>query len=572
MLAAIIKNGDFKQRGGNGLQRYIITMGDFLKNAGIVGLKYLLDSSGAEKDRDYGLDNDKQTLWIDHDFAVNADWTDLYFKACVKYFGPMTVYQGILDRIQSLSKMLEEEDWKVTKNFKDELKFINDKLLSNSYKNGFENIKEFIEKPEIYIELNKNKLSDKEGREELLFRLRQLQDFLAQPLCKETFAMKSIVYTYINRFWNGKSFLLSANAKKDMRQTFEKDFSEPLKKYFNTDHSKAKEMCIDCGLAMSSKERVSIAFMNEMADDLSRKRSAFWNCKVDAYLCPLCAYVYSLAPLGFQLYSNKFVFINQNENIEALIDANSKREINASDTGKGENEKYSAWFARLLNTVLKNKAYELSNIQVVLRGIRAEDSYMLSIIHEDAVKILSRKEVQSYLEKIAKSPYVKVKDDFINVHEVVIMNILQYRNQYGLLNKLLKESVAQDAVPVMASLVYKIQLWTNIVRKNNENGVKIFMSRIAMCNSGYDLRKSILASKGAATDECLRGTIYKLVNALAVKNQEKFMDIIIRLYSSSKYTIPNGFVYMLGDKDRFEEYGYAFILGLKGCHNNEEGK
>ena len=33
--------------------------------------------------------------------------------------------------------------------------------------------------------------------------------------------MKSVVYNYINRFWDGKSFLLRSNAKKDMREQFE---------------------------------------------------------------------------------------------------------------------------------------------------------------------------------------------------------------------------------------------------------------------------------------------------------------------------------------------------------------
>lgn len=92
------------------------------------------------------------------------------------------------------------------------------------------------------------------------------------------------------------------------------------------------------------------------------------------------------------------------------------------------------------------------------------------------------------------------------------------------------------------------------------------MSRISMRNSGYELRKVIMAGKNVTSDECLRGTIYQLLNALSVKNEEKFMDIVIRLYSSSKLLIPDGFVYMLGNKERFQEYGYAFVLGLKGSH------
>lgn len=45
-------------------------------------------------------------------------------------------------------------------------------------------------------------------------RLEELKDFLEQDLCKETFVMKSLAYTYINRFWDGRSFLLRSNAKK----------------------------------------------------------------------------------------------------------------------------------------------------------------------------------------------------------------------------------------------------------------------------------------------------------------------------------------------------------------------
>ena len=90
-----------------------------------------------------------------------------------------------------------------------------------------------------------------------------------------------------------------------------------------------------------------------------------------------------------------------------------------------------------------------------------------------------------------------------------------------------------------------------------------------MRDYGYELRKSILASKGASNDECLRGTVYQLLNALSVKNEEKFIDIVIRLYSSSKLLMPDGFVYMLGDKERFQEYGYAFVLGLKGSYTEK---
>ena len=45
-------------------ERIIISTGDFLKNAGIVGLKYLLKTADAEENEDYGITGDGQGLWL----------------------------------------------------------------------------------------------------------------------------------------------------------------------------------------------------------------------------------------------------------------------------------------------------------------------------------------------------------------------------------------------------------------------------------------------------------------------------------------------------------------------------
>ena len=155
------------------------------------------------------------------------------------------------------------------------------------------------------MNLQQNKLNAKSTSQELKQRLEGIKNFIMQPKCKETFVMKSVIYNYINRFWDGKCFLLRANAKKDMRILFEQDFTKPFKEYIRTNHDKDKDMCIDCGRPMGNKERVSIAFMKDMADDLARKKSAFWNCKVDAFLCPACAFVYAASPLGFTLTARR---------------------------------------------------------------------------------------------------------------------------------------------------------------------------------------------------------------------------------------------------------------------------
>ncbi len=544
-----------------------LLIGDFLKNAGLVGLKYLLDASDAEEEIDYGITEDKQGLWLERQFVVNADWTDMYFKAFVKRYGELTNYQVILDKIGDILEKAGQPEWD-KKACKEDLKFINEKMLSNSYQSGFANMKDQIENPDVYELLKSHKLKENMEKEELCARLRQLTIFLQQPLCKETFSMKSIIYNYINRFWDGKSFLLRANASKNMKSVFDVDFSEPFRKYATADHKKAKDMCIDCDGKIDAKEKVSIAFMKDQADDLTRKRSAFWNCKVDAYLCPACAFVYSLAPLGFTLAGRTFVFVNMNQNIDLLLQANSPDGKMAVDLKRKEKDRYSSWIAGTINLLLQEKDRELGNIQVIARGMGESDRYTFDVISKDILKLLNDKSIRNDLEQLGRYPYVKTGREYWNVHETVILNLLRYHNQYEVIGKLLKMALEGEGVLFKASFVYDVQLRSSLARKKDKtiNTGGEVMNRYAVRERGYELRNALLGAKGTSEDACIRGTIYQLLNALSVGNVERFMEVIMRVYCSTRLQVPDAFIEFLKDRDTFTEYGYAFLLGLQGSH------
>ena len=544
-----------------------LLIGDFLKNAGLVGLKYLLDASDAEEEIDYGITEDKQGLWLERQFAVNADWTDMYFKAFVKRYEELTNYQVILDKIGDILEKAGQPEWD-KKACKEDLKFINEKMLSNSYQSGFANMKDQIENPDVYELLKSHKLKENMEKEELCARLRQLTIFLQQPLCKETFSMKSIIYNYINRFWDGKSFLLRANASKNMKSVFDVDFSEPFRKYATADHKKAKDMCIDCDGKIDAKEKVSIAFMKDQADDLTRKRSAFWNCKVDAYLCPACAFVYSLAPLGFTLAGRTFVFVNMNQNIDLLLQANSPDGKMAVDLKRKEKDRYSSWIAGTINLLLQEKDRELGNIQVIARGMGESDRYTFDVISKDILKLLNDKSIRNDLEQLGRYPYVKTGREYWNVHETVILNLLRYHNQYEVIGKLLKMALEGEGFLFKASFVYDVQLRSSLARKKDKtiNTGGEVMNRYAVRERGYELRNALLGAKGTSEDACIRGTIYQLLNALSVGNVERFMEVIMRVYCSTRLQVPDAFIEFLKDRDTFTEYGYAFLLGLQGSH------
>lgn len=44
------------------------------------------------------------------------------------------------------------------------------------------------------------------------------------------------------------------------------------------------------------------------------------------------------------------------------------------------------------------------------------------------------------------------------------------------------------------------------------------------------------------------------------------MEVIMRVYCSTRLQVPDAFIEFLKDRDTFTEYGYAFLLGLQGSH------
>lgn len=337
-------------------------------------------------------------------------------------------------------------------------------------------------------------------------------------------------------------------------------------------------MCIDCGNLIDKKEKgyaEEITFLKDLSDDLTRKKSAFWNCKVDAYFCPICAFVYSLALLGFTRVGEHFVFINMNYNVNQLIDANCSSGKLVWDAEKKEDEKYSLWMIRTINLLLQEKSRELGNVQVITRKIKEvkiengkkkyEYEYTFDIIPKDILILFNDKDVRDDLDKLSKSPYVKVEKDFENIHEKVILNILRYHNQYKIINKLLRMAIEDKKTLFKVGLVYNIQLKINLLRKKEKNGGEL-MNRYMVREKGYELRNVLLKEKGSNDDACIRGTIYQLLNALSVGNVEHFMEVIMRIYCSTKLQVPSTFIEFLKDRDTFVEYGYAFLLGLQGSH------
>ncbi len=557
-----------------------LSPGDFLKNAGIVGFLRLWDYIKQQQGESF-TPTDK----IDLQELLAVDLPQAYINTFIKYYGEETKVAQALKKLDRLIADLEEKPGEVErKRLQDDAKYITESLSAASVKSGYEGIETAIVDCDIYLDFLKNKIkipSPKEIHADfvpvLLAQLKALQKFCSQPLVKQTFLFKLISYNIINNFWTGKCFLLRANAKKEMAKLIDSDFVKPLAAYLTKKEYKSSSHCIVCGMPLASeKEKTSIAFLVDMADDLGRKTSTFWNCNVDAYLCPICAFLYALAPLGFCTVDNgDFVFINANESVDSLWYNNQPKMDN-----EGKPLSYHERIDNAILQLLESKAKIQNNVQVITRS-KLENRYHFNVIDREIVQLIRQKSVKSALKKLVTKPSFKMSNDnFINVYRQCIENMLYYRNQYNLLNLLVMESLKQPWINFFLRSVLDIQCAQLLQKEEflmNLSDLQHFASK-----AGGELRPILIADKvgqenvKSLTDDkkedIIRGVVYQLTNALKVQNVEQFADLIIRLYSACKLPIPTVFMQALRAGDQFALIGYAFILGLKGAYYTKETK
>ena len=542
-----------------------IYMGDFRKNAGIVGLVFLLKTVEAKENKDYGISD--EYLWLDYEYAVNRDWTDDYFKACILYFEEDVSYGEVISSIDFLLEYIanDKKTENKTETIKQQLDFINKKIFASSIKNGMESIQDETD-ISVYKDFEKNKLNIKTENKVLLDSLALLKEFLTQSSVKETFIMKNVIYNYINKIWDGISFLKRENAKKDMRQVFKEKFVSPLMEFWTSEQKKSDNFCIDCGKNIESKG-VPITFMVGTADDLGKKTSSFWNFKPDSYLCPECAFVYALAPMGFSVMDDNLIFVNTSDSIKSLIDSNSETSATKTKLNKVLEDKKNPWHERVMNLILQeNYNQGLNNIQVITKGISETGKYSFIVINKEILKIFENLTVQ--MELLAKTPVYKINNEFLNIYNIALDNIFNYRKQYYLVNYLIRNSLNTESsiLNYPASLIFDIENCRYVMRKlkpKDKEGKEMSEYTNDMNLNGTKLRKALKKNITGNFDDNMRGTVYQLLNALSVKNSRRFLDIVIRLYCSCQIPIPDGFAEMLESTEEFEVRGYAFLLGLK---------
>ena len=545
-----------------------VSLDTFLYNAGIVGFIQVLENSKSEIDKDYIIN--EQDLSISKKFLKKADLSQLYIDSMIKNFGDKSTISETFKNIDYLiSKEGIEE-----KEFNSKINSIIDSLSSNSIKTGCETLQSNGLKIKIQENINNIK-KNKKDIDKIKKYLKEIQnDYRNNKEVKQTLLMKNIMYAKIQPFWSNKAFLNPQKSKKDLKNEFYETFEKPLKSII--EETKGKYNCITCGMQTSSS--MDTTFLFEVGVDTGRKKSAFWNCNPDSFICPICSFIYACSPLGFRDIGNLMFFINQNDSIKTLISMNIAGRII-------DKEEYAHYIAynTIINKALDEKMKELNSIQVIIRN---KNGYSFNTIGHDTLKII--KSIKGELEVISKSYLIIPKDNRFDIYKICLENILNFRNQWNLIYLLLmnfeKDGEKGYTINYTVKTIFtilKIQIKQNhIFREDINMNDKINLSYIA-CKSGDEMRRiiigvnndrNLLDMEEKEADNKLRGLVYQLINSIHTSNIDLFLSNITRLYTGMNLTIPNIFTRIFERDEDFKEIGYAYVLGLKGAYYNNKEK
>ena len=469
----------------------------FLLNSGILGFIRFLESNSAKVGVDYIIDN--QSLSVSKKYIIDNNISEMYVHTMAKLLGKQTRFYAILakkNRVISLYEKNTEPPVEVQKELELIFKEFAGMLEKNSFKSGYIICKSYenIKQMDISLIDSFKKEKDLIVKKELYF---QLCEIVGQPQMSDVLIFKDLMYSKINMFF-GTSFFLPINLKLKIEDCYLKDFVNPLINEIMSDKPK-KKRCIEC--AELSNDVKSISFMVDTTDDVNRKKSAYWNCKPDAFVCPVCALMYTFVPLGFAFLGQDAVFINNNSSIDGLIKImSSYRDISElNTTGSLKSRMYQAFTSDKID-MISNK---INNIQVIVRSSKSSH-YELSIIGKEKIKmlLLSKK----YLTNIEKK-YIKNGKEFISVYDEVFDNILYNRSQYTFINKLFKMELSNSTSTNYLINILNIELifrgGNNLDSLKKNVDIAFAVGKVMR----YELTGSV---KDKEIDNSLRGLVYKL--------------------------------------------------------------
>lgn len=541
-------------------------------NAGICGFIRFMEHNNAEKGKDY--DYQGQSLFIDIDYLKNNDISEMYISTMSEIFEENTKHFRTLNEKHEIDKLnsigIDNLDDKQKKHITELYKNFADLLIKKSYLSVYEMLSDV----DNITPINKDIIEDLKKESDLSVKhekYNNIYQIINQKKLKDFLIYTELIYTSLKFFFSenpqSKKIPCLYEGNQKFTDTFEKNFIFPLLEEIEIPQKKKSSICIECMGNMSASKKKAFSFLNDTTDDVNRKKSYYWFCKPDAYVCPLCNFIYAFIPLGFAFIGSEAVFINSNSTIETLIKIMSAQHEKISET--------SNLSVRIMRTFTEEKIDALektnSNIQIILRSSNFSH-FVFDVIDKDMIKKF--KQGSKELSKLeCKKVIFKSYDSnsngkrILSVYDTVLDMILNKHTLYPFIDKILKNEIDKsNNIEYIQDIIY-LEIIFNGGTKMDELKPKVDFAFM----SGKALREKILGKETAkssengaeADDNRLRGLVYRLVNLTAVGDCSQFIDTVIRIYAGYSLTIPAIFKDCYKSDEMFKAISHGFILGLK---------
>lgn len=544
-------------------------MEDWLYNSGLVGFYNILTHS---RDEIIVKDN-----YIEFGIENLIDFEEKYFD----YF--IDKYKNILsiNKIVFFEGFILQHEENNFENFtEDDLKFVNQYisdiakkyLKSNSYKAAYKLIDSSVDILGLEKKLKTIKIKKKQDINDVIpevketFHLiKQIIEYINLEDTKKYIGAKNAIYTIIKNGWDGICFLNRQTKEKDMYLDYKKYFLEPTSEYLVADKSKFKYSCFSCDGKMQDFTN-DLSFLNMTGFDVSRKLSHVWDFQNDVAVCPICKLIYSCVPAGISYLYNKGIYINDNSSMQGAININNKIYIEIFKQNKEDRKLTYKALVESINEEFNDKVkYELADIQLV----RYEDGkYKFNMLSRRTLEII--RDSRNDLDKLINCGFKEI-NTYFNIYELVIDRLLKSQNMFTLIQKLLyyKLSQPKDSYYHANHILRILKINTRFLKgvgymENTDKDI------VKLGNaSGYYLRERY-RDKGAV--DKLSGISYRLLNSLKTNNIDSFMDTLLNCYLYVKSPVPNVFLDILRNEEKFKTIGYAFVAGLiEGKNQDENG-
>lgn len=558
-------------------------------NAGICGFIRFMEHNNAEKGKDY--DYQGQSLFIDIDYLKNNDISEMYISTMSEIFEENTKHFRTLNEKHEIDKLnsigIDNLDDKQKKRITELYKNFADLLIKKSYLS----IYKMLSDVDNITPINKDIIEDLKKESDLSVKYEKynnIYQIINQKKIKDSLIYTDLLYDYFKLFFseNSQSHKITRLCEKNKKysDTFKNNFISPLFDEMDIPQKKKSAICIECLGTMSAtevqKKKRRLTFLFDIADDLDRKKSYYWFCKPDAYVCPLCNFIYAFIPLGFAFIGSEAVFINSNSTIETLIKIMSAQREKISETSNLSVRK------RIMRTFTEEKIDALektnSNIQIILRSSNFSH-FVFDVIDKDMIKKF--KQGSKELSKLeCKKVIFKSYDSnsngkkILSVYDTVLDMILNKHTLYPFIDKILKNEIDKsNNIEYIQDIIY-LEIIFNGGTSMNELSTKEIV--YFAFTSGKALREKILGKETAkssengaeADDNRLRGLVYRLVNLTAVGDCSQFIDTVIRIYAGYNLTIPAVFKECYKSDEMFKAISHGFILGLKYAYEKNTDK